>query len=292
MYITRDYLKVGSWQAIIDMVNDKYNFQLYPGITKLKEMKRLGPTRTQIEIIPNRSTSATNLLPDITQTVFTYDRLNCTDFFRNTIAVDIRGLKLPITTLDILKQIGDRNEIVFEPDDFVQQTFQTFTDPNEDDYVIQADDRSLRFVGHLKVRLYNTLKIDLTPLVTPVNEFPNTFWKPQPDKIRGDYYLTRYDFTGHREVFKDLAVGLYNNPKRLLGALYKTTGVKFDASLTPSPLNIVNQVVDGEMFVKVLYNGAVIPKWSVRNEFQRVLVIELSETMTTGIRGCYRIHYD
>ena len=292
MYITRDYLKVGSWQAIIDMINDKYNFQLSPGITKLKTMTRLGPKRTQIEISPNRSRDAANLLPEITETVFTYDRLNCTEFFRNTVAVNVSGLKLPISTFDILRQIGEHNEIVFEPDDFVHQTFDHYSGVTENDFVIQADEQSLRFVGNLKVRLVNTTKVDISSFTGKVAEFPEVMWRPQLDKIRGDYYLSRYDFTAYRDSLKDIPVGLYNIPKQLLGPIYKTTRTMFSVSNTPVQLNLVHTVLNGVGHLKVLYNGAPIPLWTRRTDFRKVLVVELSEELSTGIRGFLRLHYD
>lgn len=291
MYITRDYLKVGSWQAVIDMINDKYNFQLQPGIVKLKEMRKLGPKLTQIEIIPNRSTNPTNLMPAITETVFTYDRLNCTEFFRNTFAVDIRGLPLPITTFDILNKIGKRNDIVFEIDDFVHQTFDHFSAVGENDFNIQADERSLRFVGFLKVRLTNTLKLDITTLTTPVNEFPNVVVRPDPTKINADYYTTGYDFSKWRDSLKDLKVGLYHNPNQLLSPLFQATGIMFECQGVPTANNIVHSLIDGEQHCKVIYNGATIPKWTTRSEFYRVLVLELSE-LSSNMTGFLRLHYD
>lgn len=291
MYITRDYLKVGSWQAVIDMINDKYNFQLQPGIVKLKEMKKLGPKLTQVEIIPNRSTNPGNLMPEITETVFTYDRLNCTEFFRNTFAVDIRGLTLPITTFDILKKISARNDIVFEVDDFVHQTFDHFSAVGENDFNIQANERSLRFVGFLKVRLTNTSKLDLATYTAPVNEFPNVIEEPDNTKINGDYYVSSYDFSRYRDSLKDLKVGLYHNPEQLLNPLFQTTGIKFQCQSVPATNNIVHSLVAGERHCKVLYNGATIPKWTMRSEFYRVVVLELSD-LSSNITGFLRLHYD
>lgn len=291
MYITRDYLKVGSWQAIIDMINDKYNFQLQPGIVKLKAMTPLSSKRTQIEIIPNRSTNPINLMPPITQTVFTYDRLNLTEFFRNTIAVNVIGLTLPITTFDILEQLGLQNEIVFEVDDFIHQTFDKYSLPIDNDIILEADSRSLRFVGHLRIRLINTSQLNLSTLPNLNVEFPNITPKPDLTKIRGDYYVSRYDFTLYRDELKSIPVGLYHKPEQLLGPLYRTTGIQFQASAIAKPLNIVHSLVQGEPHCKVLYNGAAITKWTSRIEFRRVLVIELSD-LATGINGFLRLHYD
>ncbi|MNC11140.1 hypothetical protein D3C75_588300 [compost metagenome] len=291
MYITRDYLKVGSWQAVIDMINDKYNFQLQAGVVQLKEMKKLGPKLTQVEIIPNRSTNPGNLMPEITETVFTYDRLNCTEFFRNTFAVDIRGLTLPITTFDILKKISARNDIVFEVDDFVHQTFDHFSAVGENDFNIQANEKSLRFVGFLKVRLTNTSKLDLATYTTPANEFPNVIEEPDNTKINGDYYVSSYDFSRYRDSLKDLKVGLYHNPEQLLNPLFQITGIKFQCQSVPAINNIVHSLVNGERHCKVLYNGATIPKWTMRSEFYRVVVLELSD-LSSNITGFLRLHYD
>lgn len=291
MYITRDYMKVGSWQAIIDMINDKYNFQLYPGVVKLKSMVALGPRRTQIEIIPNRSTSDINLLPKITETVFTYDRLDCTDFFRNTIPVDITGLALPITTFDILKRIGDMNEIVFETDDFIHQTFDDYSVVGNS-YVMVADSRSLRFVGQLKVRLIAPAKINLATFNTKVNEFPEVTTKPDLVKMRGDYLLSRYDFTKYRDALKDVRPGPYNNPEQFLGPISGISGLFFVSTNTPNAKNLTFDIDTGERRCKVLYNGAPIPQWSNRDDCERVLVLELSDTLCTDITGFLRLHYN
>lgn len=292
MYITRDYLKVGSWQAIIDMINDNYNFQLQSGVVKLKSFTVMGPKRTQIEIIPNRSTNPINLMPEITETVFSYDRLNCTEFFRNTIAVDVSGLTLPITTFDILKQIGDRNEIVFEVDDFIHQTFDHYSRAGENDFIIQADERSLRFVGSLRVRLSNTTKTDLNQYQGRVFAYPQIVDAPNPDVINGDYYLTRYDFTPWRQLLKDAPVGLWHHGDLLSDVIQQGTGTLFGSGKVPQQLNVTNTIVDGVAMAKIVYNGAVISKWSARKDFNRVLVIELSPDFATGITGHLRMHYN
>ena len=292
MYITKDYLKVGSWQAIIDMINDKYNFQLYPGVVKLKAMVALGPKLTQVEIIPNRSSNPINLLPAITQTVFTYDRLDCTTFFRNTVAVNVTGLKLPITTFDILKQIADRNEIVFEVDDFIHQTFDHYSATGEPDFVIKADAKSLRFVGQLKVRLINAPKINLGTFTTKVNEFPEVTVQPDLVKIRGDYLLSRYDFTPYRDNLKDVPVGYYNVPTQFLGPIYNVSGELFFSSDSPSSKNLTYDIDTGEKRCRVLYNGAPIPLWSNRTDCDRVLVLELSNVLCTDVIGFLRLHYN
>uniref|UniRef100_A0AB39CD67 Virion structural protein n=1 Tax=Pseudomonas phage RVTF4 TaxID=3236931 RepID=A0AB39CD67_9VIRU len=292
MYITRDYLKVGSWQAIIDMINDTFNFQLHPGVVKLKEMTKLGPKRTRIEIIPNRSTNPINLMPEITETVFTYDRLNCTEFFRNTIAVDVSGLTLPISTFDILKQIGDRNEIVFEVDDFIHQTFDHYSGTTENDFIIEADERSLRFVGHLRVRLKNTTKVDLNQYQGRVFAFPEITVAPTAGIIDGDYYTNRYDFTEWRQILKDVPVGLWHHGDLLSDIIQKATLTHFDHSVTPSFINLTNEVVEGVPMVKVLYNGAPTPQWTSREQFNHILVLELSPTYCQGMSGFLRLHYD
>jgi hypothetical protein len=292
MYITQDYLRVGSWQAVIDMINDKYNFQLQPGIVKLKALTALGPKRTQIEIIPNRSTNPINLMPAITETIFTYDRLNCTEFFRNTVAVNVSGLKLPITTLDILKQIGDRNEIVFETDDFVHQTFDHYSAPAEPDFIIQADPHSLRFVGHLRVRLVNTTKINLSAITGVTLEFPEVSQRHDPNFHNGDLLFSRYDFTQWREWLKDIPVGLYHDPDRIAKSVQPNTGIHFNVGVQPAVFSLTHTLVEGEPHCKVLYNGAPTPRWTARTDCNRVLVVELNPAFSTQMDGYIRLHYD
>jgi hypothetical protein len=274
------------------MINDKYNFQLQPGIVKLKEMKSLGPKRTQIEIIPNRSSNPGNLMPAITETVFTYDRLNCTEFFRNTVAVNISGLKLPITTFDILKQIGDRNQIVFETDDFVHQTFDHYNAPAEPDFIIQADSHSLRFVGHLKVRLVNTTKFNLSSITDVILEFPEVTQKHNPAIKCGDFVFGRYDFTNWRELLKDTPTGLYHNPGLIAKAINACTGIRMSIGPQPYTESLVHTLVDDEPHCKVLYHGAPTSLWTARQDCNRVLVIELNPAYSTGMDGYIRLHYD
>ncbi|WDS62263.1 virion structural protein [Pseudomonas phage D6] len=292
MYITQDYLKVGSWQAVIDMINDKYNFQLQPGIVKLKEMKALGPKRTQIEIIPNRSTNPINLMPEITETIFTYDRLDCTEFFRNTVAVNISGMKLPITTFDILNYIGAKNEIVFEVDDFIHQTFDHYSAIGEADFVIKADPRSLRFVGSLKVRLTNTLKFDLTTLSGQSFEFPDVAQQHDKLFINGNFEMNRFDFTEQRELLRSIPVGLYHDPGKVAQAISRQTTQVYSVKPTPATRSLVHTLVQGEPHCKVLYNGAPIPRWTSRTDCQRVIVIELNTTYCTSVSGYLRLHYN
>lgn len=292
MYITRDYLKVSPWQAVIDMINDKYNFQLQAGIVKLKTMTALGPKRTQVEIIPNRSTDPANLMPEITQTIFTYDRLNCTEFFRNTVAVNISGLKLPITTFDVLKVIGDKNEIVFDVNDFIHQTFDHYSATGETDFVMQADKRSLRWVGSLKFRLINTGKVNLSSFANKNREYPRITNKQNPLYANGDVLLTRFDFTEYRDLLYPIPIGQYHDLRWLASMLSNVSGYLFTVTATPSPYNLTSQLVNGEPHCKVLYNGAVIPRWSGRSDFSRVMVIELNTTYSTGMSGYIRLHYN
>jgi hypothetical protein len=292
MFITRDYLKVDPWTSLIQLINDNYNFELQPGIVRLKEMVPKGAKRTQIEIIPNRSTREDNSLPEITETVFTYDRLDAGEFFRTTPAVNIDGLITPITTIDILNQIGERNDIVFGVDDFIGDTYDHYTAGSEADIVIRANPLSLRWVGEMKVRLVNTKRIDFTNKVFEKVSFPDISPNLGDTKIVGDYYVTRYNFTLYRDRFKDVKVGLFNRPDSLLLPLYSLTGLDWKAVNQMAPFNIVNQIIEGERFCKVLYNGAPTPWWSRRTEFNRVLVIELSPDYSTEMLGFIRIHYD
>lgn len=291
MYITRELLKVGSWEAITDMINASFNYQLEPGSVGLKAMTKLGPTLTQIEIIPNRSTNPINALPKITETVFRYDRLNCQDFFRNTVAVNISGLPLPISTFDILKRIGDKNEIVFEIDDFLHQTFDAYSAPGDPDLIIEASANSLRFVGHLKVRLVNTLRFNLSGF-TGKYAFPELGYEPQAGKINADHYLSRFDFTPSRVILKDAPVGYWHHADLLAVALAKQTLANFSYRAEPAPLSLVNKIIDGQILCKILYNGACVPLWTSRTDMDRVCVVELSDDFCTGITGWLRLHYN
>ncbi|MNM38171.1 hypothetical protein D3C81_489190 [compost metagenome] len=143
----------------------------------------------------------------------------------------------------------------------------------------------------MKVRLTNTSKLDLATYTTPANEFPNVIEEPDNTKINGDYYVSSYDFSRYRDSLKDLKVGLYHNPEQLLNPLFQITGIKFQCQSVPAINNIVHSLVNGERHCKVLYNGATIPKWTMRSEFYRVVVLELSD-LSSNITGFLRLHYD
>lgn len=289
MYLTRDYLKVDPWTALINLINNNYNYELQPGIVKLKAMTSLGPKLTQIEIIPNRSTNPNNSLPVITETIFTYERLDAGEFFRTQAAVDISGLMVPFTTLDILRLIGERNDIVFTVDDFHCTTYETFSSLGSPDILITADSHSMRFVGAMKVRLVNTLKKDLTPVPLRVTEFPKVNAVNPLGKVVADYCMSRYDFTEYRNTLHPIPVGRYDNIGKVLGPIFAVTSQWWNNSPNPLPLNLTWD--NTSLNAKVLYNGPPIPGWSTRTEFNRVLVIELSY-MSTGAAGALRLHYN
>jgi hypothetical protein len=289
MYITRDYCKTDPWTAIIDMINANYFFQLYPGIVKLKEFEAMGPKRTRIVIEPNRSSNPGNLLPPIDRTEFFYDRLNCAEFFRQGVAYNVNGISLPITSWDIVQMVGAKNAIVFDVDDFLYEEFDSFT-PFQD-MIVQANPKSLRFVGFLKFRLFNTIQKDLATL-GGTNEFPLINVEQGNGKLIGDYLLNQYDFTQWREMLEPIEVGASTRVKELAAMMRTVSGRPWNVAAINGPFNLNHAIGVDQFKCRIRYNGAITPEWSPRTEFRKVLVIELDGTLCTTAQGLLRLHYN
>ena len=292
MYVTRDYLKTTPWESIIDMINDACFTQLFPGSTKLKEFESLGGTKTRIVISFNRSKASGNLLPEVALDTYTYDRLDLTSFFHQVQVLEVGDVRLPYSSVRITELLSELNDIIFDMDDFEHVEYNSF----DQEFILKANKDSLRFVGFLRIKLVNTLKADLSSF--SLTEFPDlgkpdNIAKGDINLINGTYYITGYDFTEHREYLRHQTKdSVFPDPKRMASILSAVTNKPWTVEKVPTPHNIAYMEDFGVLRFKVIYNGPVLPRYSLRRDIQNVLVIALNETLCPDVLGEIRIHYN
>lgn len=293
MFTTRDYLTLPPWDALVQMVNDQTFAQLNPLTTSLKSFKSLGGKSVEVVLAAARSTSEFNILPVYPDSTFAYDRLDLATHFHQLAPTNISGYRLPLSTVDLLTDIGLRNGIVFDVGDFIHQRIEVYSPGAE--LVLEAHPDSLRWVGSLRLRLVNTIQQDLGTLLK-VTEYPNA--NPYPNgmagAIQGAYYAMPYDFTVYRDELKNLKPeappGI--SALRMASILQDVTGDPWMAKAVAVPFNTVFNTVDGEMRYRVAYNGPAVTRYTHRTEYNRVLILELNRALSTGIYGTLLLHYN
>lgn len=293
MFTTRDYLTLPPWEALVQMVNDQTYAQLNPLTTSLKSVKSLGGRSVEVVIAAARSTSEFNILPIYPDTTFLYDRLDLAAEFKQGVVTNISGYRLPLSTVDLLNDVGVRNGIAFDVGDFLHQRLDVYTPGAE--VVLEAHPESLRWVGVLKLRLVNTIQQDIAALLT-VSEYPNA--NPYPNgmagAIQGAYYAMPYDFTPYRDELKNLKPEALPviSCDRLAAVLEAVTGDPWQAKAVAVPYNTAFNMVDGELRYRVAYNGPAVTRYTHRTEYNSVLILELNRTLSTGVYGTLLLHYD
>ncbi|MBW6072768.1 DUF7941 domain-family protein, partial [Pseudomonas aeruginosa] len=189
----------------------------------------------------------------------------------------------PYSSLKVVEKLSELNNIVFDVDDFEHTEYDVFNQ----EFILHANRKSLRFVGFLRVRLINTLRKEL-PTFSKV-EFPDV-GKPDNVKandlslINGTYYITGYDFSEHREYLRHLTkAGTHPDPKKMAAILAEVTNKPWTASKTPASHNIAYTEEIGVLKYRIIYNGIVLPRFSGRTDIQNVLVIELHKTLCQDV---------
>jgi hypothetical protein len=256
------------------MINAECFLQLYPGSTRLVEFAAIGPKRTRIKIEADRSTDATNSMPEVTLTEFTYDRLRLQEFFALSPVINIEGLYLPITTQTIVEILAERTGIFFTLDDFIHEELKAYTGNNN--YTLVANPKSLRWTGFLQIKLTNTVKEDLATLTTGLS-FPSLLSLPSNNKWITRFQTAGYDFTEYRAYLESIGNGVFHpSAKKLAAIMAKVTKQTWVAMPVTVSRNIVHSVIDGELHYKVIYNGPAWDRFTVRTDMRKVMVIELS----------------
>lgn len=293
MFLTRDYLTLPPWDALVQMVNDQTYAQLDAKTTVLKAVKPLGGLTLQVTLAAARSTSDANILPQYPDTTFAYDRLDLETHFHQLTPTNINGYRLPLSTVDLMNDIGARNGIVFDVDDFFHQRLEVYNPGTE--IWLEANPNSLRWMGALRLRLVNTIQEDLSTAFT-VAEFPNA--NPYPNgiagAIQGVFYAMPYDFTVYRDELKNLRPE--GDPllsgKRLAAILQAVSGDPWAFTTTAAPFNLGFNQVDGEVRYRVTYNGPAAARYTHRTDYNRLLILELNPALSTGIYGTLLLHYN
>lgn len=292
MYLTRDYLKVDPWSAIIEMINNEYGTELFPNTTHLKSFESLGGTRTKISIRTNISKSGSNTIPQVElPEYFYYDRLELAVVFKGGPIYLMSNVRLPLTSYDVLSLLENKNDIKLSGTDFVPEMYKTFNTP----YTLTAAEKSLRFVGELDFKFDNTLKYNLTSgqLLT---EFPNVnTWQlgNNGSKITGNYLFTGYDFTRYREELRGIKENKpLSNVQALRGLIADVTKQTWVATEATAANNLCHSIYQGVPFVKVVYNGIRDIAYTPRTDIDNVMVLELSNERCSNVSGYLLFHYN
>lgn len=285
----RYYLKMPPLQALYAIANDQALIQIEPSQAQLLEFTPLGNKRVKFVVDLHRSTTNQNILPPIEPQTFFYNRLLLTDVFKDNYVFE--DLPLPFSTLDILERLSVMEDVVFDKDDIEQKTFTQYPTTA---IVLQAKPGSYRFEGSLQIQVVNGSRMDLA-LFDGV-EVPSEYSLPNPssDKAQGYYYLNPFDFSVNRDDLRSLVMGV-DNPLdgiRLAGILTRISGEQWTCSMTPSERNIAYSEKNGTVQYNIRYNGAATEHYTARSDKSRVIILELSETLCTGVIGAIRLHYD
>lgn len=291
MYMTRDYLKVDPWTAVIEMINNEYGTELQPYSTQLVSIESLGGTKTKIKIKTNISKSETNTMPKLDRDEFYYDRIDLRTLYKGGPVYVMDNVRLPLSTYQVMGMLDQTNETVFSFTDLEATLFSRFNTG----YSLVAKPESLRFIGSVPFTFENSLKYDLNTAVV-TTEFPkaNT-WQFGNDgnKITGNYLFTGYDFTQERaELISAKTHHKFDNVSRLRGAIKRVTGQDWICEGTVEDNNLCYEIFEGENRVRVVYNGTIDPAYTARTDMSHVLVLELSSTRCANVSGFLLLHYN
>ena len=290
MLMTRDYLQAAPWDALTARINDAYQTELEPYSTKLIELEALGRTYTRVVIGPNQVDSETNTAPPIERTEYFYERLDLATFFTGPAVKQLSGFTLPTDTFKILDAIGELNGIKFTLNDFLHVQYNAYGQT----FVLEANPKSMRFVGSVQFQLVNTTKKMLSNLGIK-REFPTANLGPlgtSGTKIAAQYTTSGFDFTDEREFIKSLDKNsVWPSGRKLAAILQDVTKRPWVCSNEEAEWNIAYEAINGEGRLEVMYNGIVLPRFSPRKDIQRVLVLRTSE-LSTNVDGYLLLHYN
>lgn len=290
MLMTKDYLQAAPWDALIARINDLYQTELEPYTTKLVELESQGGARTRVVIGPNQTASDTNTAPPIERTEYFYDRLDLGSFFKGPQVKQLGGFTLPTDTFKILDAISELNDIKFTLNDFLHVQYDAYGQA----FRLEANPKSMRFVGAVQFQLINTTKKLLSNLGTK-REFPEANSAPlgtSGTKRVAQFMTSGFDFTEDRAFLKSLDKNsLWPTGSKLAAILQNVTKRPWVCSIEEAEWNIAYEAKNGEGRLEVLYNGIVLPRFSPRKDMQRVLVLRTSE-LSTNVDGCLLLHYN
>lgn len=292
MYITRDYLNVDPWTAVIEMINNEYGVELNPSSTSLVSLESLGGTKTKLKLRTNwgNSPDDTQPKPELPE-FFYYDRLDLGTMFKGGPIYVMNNVRMPLTTFQVMGMLYRKNDIVFSYTDLMADQFDKFNTA----YKLTAKDESLRFVGSIPFTFENTLRYNITTNVL-TTKFPkaNT-WQlgNNGTKITGNYLFTAYDFTKYRDdIIPAKANAAFDNNVRLRGMIKHVTGQDWSLDGNLADNNLCHSIYQGELVTRVVYNGVRDPAFTSRTDMSYVMVLELSDTRCVNVSGFLLFHYN
>lgn len=291
MLTTTDYLKLSPWEALIEIINQKYFLDLDSATTKMLAFTPGVGTRTAIQLSADRSTRPGNLLPPSMNRTFHYDRLDLTAYF-GADPVVIPGVRAPISTHTLVTRLSAQTGIVFDKNDFVNEI--VMTDAQLADYTLLAHPRSLRWVGTLRL----TGSAPRTALDTAVTQANLTqvlaLSHNQPGKLEGPHAFMPYDFTVYRHELRAIKPNRLTLPPKRLAAILNDSVSGLGPWVVSGDAvgwNLAHDIVEDEPVYRVLHNGLISARWSPRDDSRYVLVLQLSPTLCTNVGGHLLLHY-
>ncbi|ARV76830.1 virion structural protein [Pseudomonas phage Phabio] len=292
MYMTRDYLKVDPWSAVIEMINNEYGVELNPSSTSLVSLESLGGTKTKLKLRVNwgKSPDDTQPKPELPEYFF-YDRIDLATLFKGGPIYVMDNVRMPMSTFQIMGMLDKKNDVVFSYTDLVPDQFDRFDEP----YKLVAGAQSLRFVGEIPFSFENTLRYDLSSIVLTTELPKANTWQFGNDgtKITGNYLFTAYDFTHYRdELIPAKSNHLFVDTNSLRGMIKHITKQDWILSGNPEDNNLCYSIYEGEKRVRVVYNGVIDPAFTSRTDMSYVMVLELSNTLCTNVSGFLLFHYN
>lgn len=290
MLTTNEYLKYKPWDALITIINHRYRLSLDTETTELVAFTPKEGTRTDITLRAKRSTSERNLLPQMGERTFSYDRLDIGSYFGGD-SLTISGVRPPISSYELVQKLSEMYDVVFSPDDFINEII--MDDDELANYTLTASPRSLRWVGSVSIR-GSYEKIDLSQalgnrsLKTQLNRGHD-----HANRGVGDYHVGGYDFSQFRRHLHVVSLNNYRiPPKQMVDILRKVTGnSEWTCDSSTRPYNIASFDVGGSPMYEVVYNGPIKIQWSARDDMRHVLVIKLNPELCDNIAGHLVLHY-
>lgn len=289
MITTEDLLKDDPWDAIINVINDEFGYQLIPATTQLTSFIPTEDHYVTFSIDRLLGSNSANLLPPLTVKEFSYKRLNLKYLVDGANVFNVAGLQLPATTFQVMETLAALKGFKLTKKDVVADTLISYGAS----YTIRAHSESLRFYGSVVVTVSGEGRIDISTF--PDKQQPHTNYienLADVSKYNGCYYTHTYDFTEHREYLLTLGgVNKYPDAIRLASLLANVTGKPFKAMNGLSEHNLVGTAENGILASDLIYNGKVIPKYSHRQDLNRCIVIKMNPTYCNDITGHLVLHY-
>lgn len=290
MLTTEDYLKLDPWDALIEIINQKYFLQLFSTTTQVVQFIPGSGVDTQIRLKANRSTRGQNLLPPFVERTFRYQRLDLTEYFGSQPIV-ISNVRAPVSTDSLVRKLTQQTGITFTVDDFLNEII--MTDAELNDYTLLANPKSLRWVGQVRISGVSDLTA-LDQVVTQPNAIEQLNYAGVPEtKQSAVFHLSRFDFSEYRRELLVMRAGKQVIPhKRIAAILTAVTKEPWVCQSTLSNYNIATDITQEVPQYTVVYNSVVSETWTARKNKRYVMVLQLSPTLCDNLSGHLLIHYD